>query len=199
MHEKSSHGSTYSLGMHVDNCHLPLLPEKHRQGLSSCPEYLSLFGVRCDLKVYTRVAILDQALKQLDEKTIQQLKQPDYILRMPDSFVNAQQFELPLLVEDEHGVYYARFDKEYTIAKTPAAQAAFDQLGQALLSEQAVNYLLLQSGDFLIFKNQRVTHARESFQARFDGTDRWLLRLFGLSDLDRTIPVDATKPYHIAA
>jgi len=199
MNEKSSHGSTYTLGMHVDNCHLPLLPEIDRGGLSESPEYLSLFGIRCDLKVFTKVAILDEALTLLDENTIEQLKRPDFILKMPDSFINAKQFELPILVQDKSGVNYCRFDKEYTIAKTEKAQQAFNALGEALLSAKAVNHILLQSGDFLIFKNQRVTHARESFTPRFDGTDRWLLRLFGVSDLTRTIPVDITKPYCIAA
>jgi L-asparagine oxygenase len=51
----------------------------------------------------------------------------------------------------------------------------------------------------LIFKNQRVTHSRESFAPRFDGADRWLLRLFGINDLKRTVPVNKEKPYCVAA
>jgi len=199
MNEKSSHGSMYTLGMHVDNCHLPLLPEINSKSLSASPEYLSLLGIRCDLNVSTNVSILDDALKLLDSSTIEQLKKPEFTLKMPDSFMSAKQYELPILVQDENEVYYCRFDKEYTIPKTSRAQQAFDKFGEALLSKRALNRILLQSGDFLIFKNQRVTHARKRFVPRFDGTDRWLLRLFGLSSLSQMTPVDKEKPYCMVA
>ncbi|NNM58947.1 MAG: hypothetical protein HKM04_03950 [Legionellales bacterium] len=199
INEKSSHGSTYTLGMHVDNCHLPLLPEKIRDKYSSCPEYLSLFGVRCDLNVYTKISLLDSALAQLNAETIRQLEQPDFLLRMPDSFEHPQQFELPLLVENTDGIYYSRFDKEYTVPKNEQAKQAFHQLNDALLSTQAVHYFLLQPGDFMIFKNQRVTHCRESFTPRFNGMDRWLLRLFGVSDMNRMVSIDKNRPYYLAA
>jgi len=199
VNEKSSHGSTYTLGMHVDNCHLSLLPEQVQAGSSACPEYLSLFGIRCDLTVFTKLALLDQALAQIDAAGIQQLKQADFILKMPDSFADARKFELPILVQDEKGIYYSRFDKEYTVPKHAAAAQAFDKLETALLSTQAVHRLLLQPGDFLIFKNQRVTHSRESFTPRFNGMDRWLLRLFGVHDLTRMQAVDKSKPYFVVA
>ena len=35
---------------------------------------------------------------------------------------------------------------------------------------------VMTTGDLLIFDNKRVVHARTPFTARFDGTDRWLMR-----------------------
>ena len=35
---------------------------------------------------------------------------------------------------------------------------------------------IMETGDLLIFDNRRVVHARGPFTARFDGTDRWLMR-----------------------
>jgi L-asparagine oxygenase len=35
---------------------------------------------------------------------------------------------------------------------------------------------VMETGDMLIFDNRRVVHARGPFTARFDGTDRWLMR-----------------------
>jgi len=43
--------------------------------------------------------------------------------------------------------------------------------------------LPFESGDFLIFKNQEVLHSRESFTAKYDGYDRWLLRVYGASNI----------------
>jgi alpha-ketoglutarate-dependent taurine dioxygenase len=200
MGQKSSQGSA-TLGMHVDNCHLPLTPEvkSFNSDLSPCPEYLSLFGLRCDVNVSTRLSLLDEALERVSKEAREQLQQPDYILSTPDSFSGNRAFDLPILVKDVNGIFYSRFDKEYTTPKTKLAQKAFDELSAALLSPDVINHLILQPGDFLIFKNQRVTHGREKFTPRLDGTDRWLFRLFGLNDLQHTKPVDINTPYHVLA
>lgn len=198
-HEKSSYGSSYTLGMHVDNCHLPLVPECTRQGLSIAPEYLSLYGLRCDLRVPTKIACLDEVMKKLDSATIATLKEPLYELTMPDSFSSHEKFTLPIFVQDQDGVFYSRFDKEYTKPLNAEATTAFQKFEQALYEKDSVHHFFLQNGDFLIFKNQRMTHSREAFQARYDGTDRWLIRLFGVNNLDRTIPVNTDIPYCIKA
>ncbi len=195
--EKSSYGSAQTLGMHVDDCHLPLVPETSRKGLSIAPEYLSLCGMRCDLRVPTRISFLDKVIELLDEETIRVLKQPLYELTMPDSFASHEKFILPILIQDRDGVYYGRFDKEYTRSLTDAAAKAFQRIEEALYNQKIVNNLYLQKGDFLIFKNQRLTHSREAFVARFDGTDRWLLRLFGVNSLERTVPVNQNLPYYV--
>ena len=36
---------------------------------------------------------------------------------------------------------------------------------------------VMSRGDLLLFDNKRVVHARTPFTARFDGTDRWLMRV----------------------
>src|SRR5437763_10523611 len=36
---------------------------------------------------------------------------------------------------------------------------------------------VMSPGDLLVFDNKRVVHARTPFTARFDGTDRWLMRV----------------------
>jgi TfdA family taurine catabolism dioxygenase TauD len=58
-------------------------------------------------------------------------------------------------------------------ADTEAAEA-LRALG-ACLDEVAISHVM-ERGDLLIFDNRRVVHARTPFTARFDGTDRWLMR-----------------------
>ena len=199
VHEKSSLGSSRTLGMHVDDCHLPLVPETSRTSLSIAPEYLSLFGMRCDLKVATKISFLDEVVKRLDAETIKVLKKPLFELSLPDSFSTREKYTLPILIQDEAGTYYSRFDKEYTNPLTDEAKSAFTKFEETLYGNGLVHNIFLQGGDFLIFKNQRVTHSREAFQARFDGTDRWLMRLFGVNDLSRTIPVEHSNRYYVTS
>ncbi|WP_434444020.1 TauD/TfdA family dioxygenase [Lentzea sp. E54] len=58
-------------------------------------------------------------------------------------------------------------------ADTEAADA-LRELGVAL-DKAAISHVM-ERGDLLIFDNKRVVHARTPFTARFDGTDRWLMR-----------------------
>jgi L-asparagine oxygenase len=58
-------------------------------------------------------------------------------------------------------------------ADTTAA-AALREL-HANLDQVRISHVM-ETGDLLIFDNRRVVHARGPFTARFDGTDRWLLR-----------------------
>ncbi|MFV2012560.1 MULTISPECIES: TauD/TfdA family dioxygenase [unclassified Micromonospora] len=59
-------------------------------------------------------------------------------------------------------------------ADTEAAEA-LRELG-ACLDKVAISHVM-ERGDLLIFDNKRVVHARTPFIARFDGTDRWLMRI----------------------
>lgn len=54
------------------------------------------------------------------------------------------------------------------------AADALRELG-ACLDRVAISHAM-ERGDLLIFDNKRVVHARTPFTARFDGTDRWLMR-----------------------
>lgn len=44
----------------------------------------------------------------------------------------------------------------------------------------------LNPGDIAFIDNYRVVHGRKPFQARFDGTDRWLRRLNITRDLRKS-------------
>ena len=55
-----------------------------------------------------------------------------------------------------------------------AAATALRDL-HACLDEVHMSHVMTR-GDLLIFDNKRVVHARTPFTARFDGTDRWLMR-----------------------
>lgn len=56
-----------------------------------------------------------------------------------------------------------------------AAAAALQELHAGLNEVRIVH--VMSPGDLLIFDNKRVVHARTPFTARFDGTDRWLMRV----------------------
>ncbi len=70
-----------------------------------------------------------------------------------------------------------RYDPAYTPLQDsdPAYLNAYRRLGEEL--ERAKIGVALEPGDVLIIDNDVVVHGREPFQARYDGTDRWLRRV----------------------
>jgi L-asparagine oxygenase len=60
-------------------------------------------------------------------------------------------------------------------AMTPRARAAFDAFVRAV--DDALNGFVLWPGDMAFIDNLRAVHGHEPFEARHDGTDRWLKRL----------------------
>jgi L-asparagine oxygenase len=61
------------------------------------------------------------------------------------------------------------------------ARSALRHLGEAVA--RAACAQVLQSGDLLVIDNRRVVHARTAFRPRFDGTDRWLMRVMVCASL----------------
>lgn len=185
--DKSSHGSTHTFGHHVDNPDLPLLSEEIEQK-SGCPEYLSLMALRADLKVRSNFVLLDDILSNLSQGVIKALSQPHFRIDRPDSFGQEVHTVLPLLTYDEEGTALCRYDRENTTPLNEQAAAALVMLDAQLKDTSLQNSINYQPGDLLIIKNQRLLHSREGFSPRDDGTDRWLMRLFGMESLSRLIP-----------
>jgi L-asparagine oxygenase len=81
---------------------------------------------------------------------------------------------------------YLRFD-DYFAEPLPGdaeAAAAVGALSEALAG--AERDALLDPGDVLFVDNYRAVHGRRPFQARYDGTDRWLKRISVSRDLRRS-------------
>jgi hypothetical protein len=55
-------------------------------------------------------------------------------------------------------------------------QAAYERLRKK--AAELAEGVFLTQGDLLIINNKRTVHARTSFTPRFDGSDRWLKKIF---------------------
>ena len=69
------------------------------------------------------------------------------------------------------------YDAHRLVPVDDADREAADALREldGWLDRVAISHVM-ESGDLLILDNKRVAHARTPFAARFDGTDRWLMR-----------------------
>ncbi len=66
----------------------------------------------------------------------------------------------------------------------PRAKEALDRLTAAM--DTVLVEVVLRPGELVLLDNARVVHGRESFTARFDGSDRWLKRINLTRDLRKS-------------
>ncbi len=63
---------------------------------------------------------------------------------------------------------------------TLEAEASLEKMRFITLEHDLWFNVPLEPGDAVTFLNQRTMHTRNAFEPRFDGTDRWLLRIFAM-------------------
>jgi hypothetical protein len=141
------------------------------------PSFVILMCVREDLNAATTFALVDDIVKSLDEETLFYLKEPLFVTAIDDSFRTHgepnKNILLPILTQTKDGLTIC-FDEFFMRGKTFQAQEALDKLLESI--KQNTKEVVLQTGDVLVLDNRKLVHGRKSFQARYDGTDRWLLR-----------------------
>lgn len=77
---------------------------------------------------------------------------------------------------------YLRYDLDLMVGETTEAQKALLRLTDLILAER--RFVVIQPGSLVILDNRRAVHGRSQFQARYDGNDRWLLRMSVVEDLE---------------
>lgn len=118
---------------------------------------------------------------RLTAEDVALLSRPELPILPDDAYAEAQGFaggtppKVPVLWQTESGPTL-RYDPAYTpLDEAPADyRAAYDRLTAEL--ERVSVAVTLEPGDVLVVDNDLVVHGRVPFQARYDGTDRWLKR-----------------------
>lgn len=93
--------------------------------------------------------------------------------------------KVPILIGTPES-YYIRIDPYFmdSLDDDTEAQLALDQLVSSI--DARLNQVVLQPGDICFIDNYKAVHGRESFQAKYDGTDRWLKRINVTRDLRKS-------------
>ncbi len=170
--------SSALLELHVEDCFHPFKP--HFLGLHCLRPDHSRTGL-------TVVGDVRSALSELPVKTVHQLRQPVYHVRLSTSFVapGAPRYSdmMPALAGPSHDpeicVGFTATDST-TAGGTRALDALFNVVSRNLTG------VILDRADLLIVDNLRAVHGRTGFTPRYDGTDRWLRRCFVVADIHRS-------------
>ncbi|MFE1441853.1 TauD/TfdA family dioxygenase [Streptomyces sp. NPDC058739] len=161
-----SNGGSVALQFHTENAFHP-----HR------PDHIGLLCLRPAREgVGTYIASIRRALPLLADKDVAVLREPRFTTCAPPSF-SAADHSCPHPVLSGHlDDPDVRVDFHATSALDDEGAAALDRLGAALDSVRCE--LALQPGEMVFLDNRLVVHGRGAFTPRYDGSDRWLHRVF---------------------
>ena len=143
---------------------------------SKRPDYVFLYCLRADSAASTTLAHVKDIVRHLSKADIRILQQPLFRITPDLSFIksgaDATEQVLPVLNRSCSEIVY---DEETMIPTTGDAEVSFARLRQAI--DQAMTTVTLEQSELLVIPNSQYIHGRTPFQARYDGSDRWLKRI----------------------
>jgi Fe(II)/alpha-ketoglutarate-dependent arginine beta-hydroxylase len=194
--EQSGHSSSVELDWHSEDAFTH----------ARC-DFLGLLALRNPDRVETLVAP-GAALNALSDADREVLSQPRFVVRADDEHVKNLTVHPSTATASIHHapsrrplipVLYGGSDRPYLVLDKAfmrpqpgdaEASAAFRHAVQCL--DESLRPVALRPGDVLLVDNHRAVHGRAPFRARYDGSDRWLLKVSITRDLMKSRPFRAS-------
>jgi L-asparagine oxygenase len=148
------------------------------------PRYLLLLCLRGDPAARTTLCSIDAVLDDFTADEVAVLRERRFRTGVDASFggsPNSSSGDTICVLSGTRDHPTMVFDADLMIGIDHEADRVLQKLS-ARISERATA-VVLEAGDLLVIDNHRAVHGRSPFQARFDGTDRWLQRTFVVGDL----------------
>jgi L-asparagine oxygenase len=142
------------------------------------PDYLLLLCLRGDSNAGTTYSLLSDILKDIHVGIVEVLKKNLFKTSIDDSFrLNGEDdyfTTVPVISRDINNRYIMKYDRTVMTGITTEAQMALNVFTKAI--ERNTQTVFLKAGDLLVLDNNITVHGRTAFEARYDGTDRWVQR-----------------------
>nr|WP_245833954.1 TauD/TfdA family dioxygenase [Streptomyces aidingensis] len=166
LESSQSNGGSVSLEFHTENAFHP-----------NRPDYVGLLCLRPAREgVGTHIASIRRALPLLAERDIAVLREPRFMTAAPPSFNSLGCSSLHPVLSGDPGDPDIRVDFHATSARDEEGARALEGLRSALESVRSAPEL--GTGEMAFLDNRLVVHGRGAFTPRYDGSDRWLHRVF---------------------
>jgi len=139
------------------------------------PNWVVLLCLRGAPDAYTYVARAQDL--SLSAELIDFLEQHQFKIQVDDTIGNSTKgYVTTSILQDYDSDPKIIFDPDYTLPRDDREQDAINSVTSAVNS--ASTSYILEKGDLLILDNRRTVHARSSYSPDYDGSDRWLKRVF---------------------
>lgn len=179
---KSFHRSTKELLYHTEVVNGYFHEENPKKGAPVSPEFFGLMCLRNPDNIPTKVLPIKKILNKMDSKTIHVLSKPEFSAFSQSSFdAVIETKRVPMLVKCESGEFGIRYSSSKFQGITTEAKKALHTFKELLSNSRVDTHLSLSPGDLAIINNRFCLHGRGKIfgTERFDGNDRWMLRVYG--------------------
>ncbi|CDH31351.1 carbon starvation induced protein CsiD [Xenorhabdus bovienii] len=183
--DKSYLRSTKKLNFHTEVVNGYFSEENPAIGAPLSPESFGLIGLRNPDNISTTLLPLCDVLKNLKQETIYELMKPNFTARSQSSFdKNIEVKNIAVLNTCLNGQIGIRYSHSKLQGNNEAAQQAYEELSTVIKNSKQIMHVALSPGDALILNNRICLHGRSAISdtAKFDGTDRWLVRIYGYKE-----------------
>ena len=148
------------------------------------PDYVVLFCLRGDPQAVTTYANLSDILKHISPETKNILKSKMFTTGIDLSFrTNGEEDQqIPTsIIGEADGMLTFTYDATVMKPNDYLARLVLEELELAI--QKSIKEIVLKTGDLLVIDNRKTIHGRKPFQARYDGTDRWVQRVLVRKEL----------------
>jgi alpha-ketoglutarate-dependent taurine dioxygenase len=159
------------------------------------PSYVLLLCLRGDEAVATTYANDFDIVPKLSQEAVSILQKEWFTTQIDQSFradgqpdVDVRTAILERISQDVNSGWKITYDSWFMKAVGDGTDESRKQAELALLEmreavNSSTNEVVLRTGDLLVINNDCTVHGRKPFQARYDGTDRWVQRMLVVREM----------------
>ena len=165
--------------------------------LSPMPDYL-VFGVihQGQEQLPITYVALENVIKELKPDDLAIGLSPEFTVLSADSFKDRViSKNVSLLLKGDDGLFYNRITLQNTIPQTERAEYFLQKIRSILDKPCIRNVVNVEVGDVVILNNKTTLHKRDSYEPKWNGTDRYFIRIYSVKDLNQGILSNADKPW----
>ena len=155
------------------------------------PDFLSLSCIRGDSEAKTYIMPVQTILHNITEEEKTLLRMPLWLTGVDVSFKLQGQAFLegevrgPMsILSDDRANPLLVFDQDLMSGTTDESERLIERIVNIYYKERYTHVFM--PGDIVIIDNRRAVHGRSTYRPKYDGKDRFLVRCFGVLDLERT-------------
>ncbi len=192
--EFSSQSPFTDLDWHVDAAYRPMF---NNNILSPMPDYL-VFGVvhQGHEKLPITYVALKDVIDKLSDDDLSIGLSSEFNVLSADSFANKTiSKNIPLLHKESDNSFSSRITLQNAIPQTQRAEYFLQKIRSILDQSGIQNTVKVDDGDIVILNNKITLHKRDSYIPKWDGRDRYFVRIYSVKDLTQGILDNHNKPW----
>jgi hypothetical protein len=190
----SSHGFDTALPFHTDYADRPI--DEPVRDRSPAAEVLAFAVERAEPDVPMQFVATRRLMSALSAEQIRSGRAAEFAVRAPDIFGDGQGRHIRRLFPPgfEHDPR-CRLNLGTMTGTTSRASRLLNEIRELLTAGPMVERIHVRRGDIVVMDNQRAIHRRAAFAPRWDGTDRYFIRVSAARDPCAGVAADPRRPW----